>query len=163
MGGEAQNQNLQVNLDEWTNDETTLKQCLSYIRYFSISSEDVFEMIFPYQQILEPKLWSDINKRIMAPNKPISSTVLPPRKILNKFHRELIGDGLNIPKTIFMNLNYLLEEAEMGKNTGEILGGYIPCKLENKNKGWIFSQDSFTFSLKTANLENSILSRVKTS
>ncbi|RHZ84864.1 hypothetical protein Glove_74g213 [Diversispora epigaea] len=41
-------------------------------------------MIFPYQQILEPKLWSDINSKLLAPNKPISSTILPPRKILNK-------------------------------------------------------------------------------
>ncbi|RHZ84869.1 hypothetical protein Glove_74g218 [Diversispora epigaea] len=86
--GKAQNQTLPSNLDEWTSDnfltlKTTLKQCLSYIRYFSISSKDVFEMISPYQQILEPELWLDINSKIVAPNKPISSIVLLPRKILN--------------------------------------------------------------------------------
>ncbi|RHZ84888.1 hypothetical protein Glove_74g192 [Diversispora epigaea] len=86
--GKAQNPTLPVNLKEWTSNnfltlKTTLKQCLSHIRYFSISGEDVFEMIFPYQQILEPELWLDINSKFLAPNKPISSTVLPPRKVLN--------------------------------------------------------------------------------
>src|SRR6185436_10341817 len=81
--GKAQNPTLPVNLDEWTSDnfltlKTTLKQCLSHIRYFSISSKDVFEMISPYQQILEPELWFDINSKIVAPNEPISSSVLPP-------------------------------------------------------------------------------------
>ncbi|RHZ84867.1 hypothetical protein Glove_74g210 [Diversispora epigaea] len=206
--GKAQNPTLPTNLDEWTSDnfltlKTTLKQCLPHIRYFSISSEDVFEMIFPYQQILEPKLWSDINSKLLAPNKPISSTILPPRKILNKTlkvpnslssniiteenalrisswidKRELryirytknnpyefkllvrgSRDGFNV-KTIYEicdkipNLLIVLKV----KDTGEILGGYIPCSLDKNNDEWIYSQDSFAFSLKT---KNSILSRVK--
>ncbi|RHZ60891.1 hypothetical protein Glove_350g108 [Diversispora epigaea] len=85
---EAKNPTLPTNIEEWTNDsflilKKTLKQCLPYIRYFSISDDDVIEKIFPYQQILEPKLFLDINSKIMAPNRIITtSLVLPPRNIL---------------------------------------------------------------------------------
>ncbi|RHZ84937.1 hypothetical protein Glove_74g201 [Diversispora epigaea] len=206
--GKAQNPTLPSNVDEWTSDnfltlKTTLGKCLPQIRYFSISSEDVFEMIFPYQQILEPKLWSDINKKIMAPNKPISSSVLPPRKILNvilptrttlssniitdehtleisswidkresnytennpyEFKLLVRGsrDGFDV-KTIYEICDKVSNTVIVlkVKDTGEILGGYIPCELNKNKNDCINSQDSFTFSLKTTNLKNSILSRVK--
>ncbi|RHZ79243.1 hypothetical protein Glove_150g68 [Diversispora epigaea] len=87
--GKAKNPTLPANLDGWTSDnfltlKKTLKKCFPHIRYFNFSNEDVLEKLFPYQQILEPKLWLDINTKIMAPNKPISSKALPPRKILTK-------------------------------------------------------------------------------
>ncbi|RHZ84816.1 hypothetical protein Glove_74g187 [Diversispora epigaea] len=206
--GKAQNPTLPSNLDEWTSDnfltlKITLKQCLSHIRYFSISSKDVFEMIFPYQQILEPKLWLDINSKIMVPDKPISSTVLQPRKILNltlptrttltsniitdehtleisswidkresnytennpyEFKLLVRGsrDGFDV-KTIYEICDKVSNTVVVlkVKDTGEILGGYIPCELDKNNTRWIYSQDSFAFSLKTTNLKNSILSRVE--
>ncbi|RHZ84940.1 hypothetical protein Glove_74g209 [Diversispora epigaea] len=206
--GKAQNPTLPANLDEWTSDnfltlKTTLKNCLPHIRYFSISSEDVFEMIFPYQQILEPKLWSDINSKLLAPNKPIASTILPPRKILNEtliapnslssniitdenalkisswidrresrltkytknnpYEFKLLvrgsRDGFNV-KTIYEICDKISNTVIVlkVKDTGEVLGGYIPCRLDKNKDEWIYSQDSFAFSLKT---KNSILSRVK--
>ncbi|RHZ50114.1 hypothetical protein Glove_505g12 [Diversispora epigaea] len=86
--GKAKNSTLPTNLKDWTSDnfltlKKSLKQCLPHVRYFSISGENVVEKIFPYQQILEPNLFLDINSRIMAPDRPISSIVLPPRRILN--------------------------------------------------------------------------------
>ncbi|RHZ60981.1 hypothetical protein Glove_350g75 [Diversispora epigaea] len=87
--GKAKNRTLPTNLDEWTYDnfltlKEALKQCLPNIRYFNLSHEDVLDKIFPYQNILEPKLFLDINSKLMAPTRQISSTVLPPRKILTK-------------------------------------------------------------------------------
>ncbi|RHZ72869.1 hypothetical protein Glove_236g19 [Diversispora epigaea] len=86
--GKAKNPTLPTNLDKWTSDDfltlkETLKGFLPYIRYFSFSSEDVVEKIFPYHQILEPKLFLDINSKIMTPDKQISSIMLPPRNIMN--------------------------------------------------------------------------------
>ncbi|RHZ84822.1 hypothetical protein Glove_74g189 [Diversispora epigaea] len=206
--GKAQNPTLPSNVDEWTSDnfltlKTTLGKCLPQIRYFSISSEDVFEMIFPYQQILEPKLWSDINSKLLAPNRPISSTVLPPRKVLNvtlptrttltsniitdeytleisswidrresnytennpyEFKLLVRGsrDGFGV-KTIYEICDKVSNTVVVlkVKDTGEILGGYNPCELDKNKSATIRSQDSFAFSLKTANLKNSILSRVE--
>ncbi|RHZ77449.1 hypothetical protein Glove_177g128 [Diversispora epigaea] len=45
------------------------------------------------------------------------------------------------------------------EGTGEILGGYNPLKWDNNKNQHMIAQDSFIFSLKTANLKNSILSR----
>ncbi|RHZ60973.1 hypothetical protein Glove_350g48 [Diversispora epigaea] len=84
--GKAKNPTLPTNLAEWTSDnfstlKETLNQCLPLIRYFHISSKDVLKKLFPYQQLLEPSLWFDINSKIMAPDEAISSIILPPRKI----------------------------------------------------------------------------------
>ncbi|RHZ60967.1 hypothetical protein Glove_350g43 [Diversispora epigaea] len=48
------------------------------------------------------------------------------------------------------------------EGTGEILGGYNPTEWDKSKIGWMSAQDSFTFSLKTENLKNSILSRTRT-
>ncbi|RHZ77116.1 hypothetical protein Glove_185g23 [Diversispora epigaea] len=86
--GKAKSPMLPTDLNEWTSDDfltlkETLKQCLPHIRYFSITGEDVMEKIYPYQQLLEQQLFLDINTKFITPTKPISSVVLPPRKILN--------------------------------------------------------------------------------
>ncbi|RHZ85718.1 hypothetical protein Glove_61g5 [Diversispora epigaea] len=86
--GKAKNPTLLINLNEWTSNnflslKETLKGCLPHIGYFSISGEHVVEKIYPYQQLLEHQLFSDINIKFITPTKPISSIVLPPRKILN--------------------------------------------------------------------------------
>ncbi|RIB17212.1 hypothetical protein C2G38_2037920 [Gigaspora rosea] len=85
--GIAQNTGLSSDPEEWSNEniltlKTTLKNCLPLIRYFQISGDDLYEYIQPYQKILEKNLWKDLVKKHMAPNKPISSVILPPRMIL---------------------------------------------------------------------------------
>ncbi|RHZ77529.1 hypothetical protein Glove_177g140 [Diversispora epigaea] len=49
------------------------------------------------------------------------------------------------------------------KKTDEIIGGYNPLAWDssNINDQWIETKDSFIFSLRNGNIENSILSRVK--
>ncbi|RHZ86494.1 hypothetical protein Glove_50g70 [Diversispora epigaea] len=84
--GIAQNKNLPSNLNDWIDKDfqilkNTLQQCLSHIRYFQISNENFIERVFPYQQILDKKLVTDILKHPMAPNEPITSKISPPRKI----------------------------------------------------------------------------------
>ncbi|RHZ71341.1 hypothetical protein Glove_259g18 [Diversispora epigaea] len=85
--GTAQNKILPSNLDDWIDKDfrilkNSLQQCLPHIRYFQISSGNIMEKVFPYQQILDKTLWADILKYFMAPDKPITSTILPPRKIV---------------------------------------------------------------------------------
>ncbi|RHZ51605.1 hypothetical protein Glove_476g102 [Diversispora epigaea] len=82
--------------------------------------------LYPYQQLFEPKLWLDINAKFLAPNEPISSTILPPRNALNvtlltgitPILSNIITNehALEISpwiETTHMNLNYLLEEVKM--------------------------------------------------
>ncbi|RHZ87546.1 hypothetical protein Glove_33g91 [Diversispora epigaea] len=50
------------------------------------------------------------------------------------------------------------------KGTDEIIGGYNPLTWDNsiiENEQWMETNDSFIFSLKNGNIQNSILSRVK--
>ncbi|RHZ71634.1 hypothetical protein Glove_256g106 [Diversispora epigaea] len=207
--GKAKNPTLPTNFNEWTSTnfvtlKETLKGCLPHIRYFSISGEDVAEKIYPYQQLLEHQLFSDINIKFIAPTKPISSIMLPPRKILNttlptrntsiplssdiitnehaleisswidreenpyiennpyEFKLLVRGsrDGFDV-KTIYNICDKISKTIIILKveGTGEILGGYNPLEWENNNSQLKKTKDSFVFSLKTANMKNSILSR----
>ncbi|RHZ83864.1 hypothetical protein Glove_87g184 [Diversispora epigaea] len=45
--------------------------------------------------------------------------------------------------------------------TDEIVGGYNPLAWDNLKSGWMKTNDSFIFSLKNGNVQNSIPSRVK--
>ncbi|RIB29217.1 hypothetical protein C2G38_2027897 [Gigaspora rosea] len=86
--GIAQNPGLPSDSKNWTHGnflalKTTLQNCLPHIRYFHISCDEVTDNLQPYKQILENDLWDDITRKFMSPNRQISSTILPPRKILN--------------------------------------------------------------------------------
>ncbi|RHZ71575.1 hypothetical protein Glove_256g116 [Diversispora epigaea] len=206
--GKAKNPTLPTSLDKWTSDnflslKETLNQCLQYIRFFSISGEDVVKKIYPYQQLLEHQLFLDINSRLIASNLPISSLVLPPRKISNTklsprntstllssnimtnehsleisswidkkeipyiennpYELKLLvrgsRDGFDI-KTIYNICDKVSKTIIVLKveGTGEILGGYNPLEWNKDNNLWKNADDSFVFSLKTANLKISIFS-----
>ncbi|RHZ48305.1 hypothetical protein Glove_553g32 [Diversispora epigaea] len=85
--GTTQNKTLPSNFNDWIEKDfqilrNTLQQCLPHIRYFQISNENIIEKLVPFQQIFDKTLWVDILKYSMTPDKPITSTILPPRKIV---------------------------------------------------------------------------------
>ncbi|RIB05260.1 hypothetical protein C2G38_2148627 [Gigaspora rosea] len=84
--GIAQIPNLPSDLENWSQENfqvlrTTLQNFLPLIRYFQMSADDIIDNAEPYKRILEKSLWKDIKKRFMSPNRPITSTILPPRLI----------------------------------------------------------------------------------
>ncbi|RIB25165.1 hypothetical protein C2G38_2031286 [Gigaspora rosea] len=85
LWGKDQIPNLPSSYEQWTKEDfkslkTTLQNCLPHIRYFQISNDDVLEKIKPYKKILEKNLWNDIITKGLSQDKPINSTILPPRK-----------------------------------------------------------------------------------
>ncbi|RIB05195.1 hypothetical protein C2G38_620008 [Gigaspora rosea] len=85
--GIAQNIDLPSDLNDWSYEnfmtlKSTLKNCLSLIRYFQMSADDIYNNIQPYSQILEKNLWKDLSGNFISNNYKISSTILPPRIIL---------------------------------------------------------------------------------
>ncbi|RHZ65290.1 hypothetical protein Glove_318g31 [Diversispora epigaea] len=217
--GVAQNPTLPTNLEEWSKEnfltlKTTLQQCLPHIRYFHLSADEVLDSIKPYKKILEKQLWEDINQRLLAPDRPVKSIILPPRSPLVKNKKKELPPHINKPKENFStiisedhaaeistwidrkptnylttNIPYKFELVLRGTRDGfapqtfwdicegyggtvvvmkvkgkdEIFGGYNPLAWETNNskKSWIETKDSFIFSLKNGNIQNSILSRVK--
>ncbi|RHZ57824.1 hypothetical protein Glove_383g12 [Diversispora epigaea] len=74
---------LPTNFDDWTNEnfitlKAILQKSLPNIRYFHLSSIEVFDKIEPYKKILDKQLWEDINQHL----RPIKLTILPPRSVL---------------------------------------------------------------------------------
>ncbi|RIB00087.1 hypothetical protein C2G38_2256877 [Gigaspora rosea] len=85
--GITRNPGLPSDPNTWTSEnflaiKTTLQNCLPLIRYFQIPGDDVIDNLQPYQQILDKNLWDDLIKRLVSPNRPILSVILPPRKVL---------------------------------------------------------------------------------
>ncbi|RHZ76538.1 hypothetical protein Glove_196g119 [Diversispora epigaea] len=170
--------------------KTTLQQCLPHIRYFQLSNIEIYDKIKPYKKILDKQLWEDINQHLSIPERPVKSTILSPRIIFvtelppntnepNEFFSNIISedhaaeisilrgtkDGF-APQT-FWNICHghapTVVVAKV-KGTDEIIGGYNPLTWDNSNppfSQWKITNDSFIFSLKNGNIQNSILSRVK--
>ncbi|RHZ77538.1 hypothetical protein Glove_177g149 [Diversispora epigaea] len=209
--GIAQTSTLPTNLDDWTKEnfltlKTTLQQCLPHIRYFHLSGIEVLDKIKPYKKILDKQLWNDIDQHLIAPERPVKSTILPPRSVLatelptraeepresfstiiSDEHAAEISTWIDRRETAYnlTNIPYKFELILRGtrdgfapqtfwnmchghastvvlvkvKGTDEIIGGYNPLAWDKNTYGWM--EDSFIFSLKNGDIQNSILSRVK--
>ncbi|RHZ70837.1 hypothetical protein Glove_266g7 [Diversispora epigaea] len=208
--GIAQTSTLPTNLDDWTKEnfltlKTTLQQCLPHIRYFHLSGIEVLDKIKPYKRILDKQLWNDIDQHLIAPERPVKATILPPRSVLvtelptraDKSFSTIISEehaaeistciDRKIAAYTLTNIPYEFELILRGtrdgfapqtfwnichghartvilvkvKGTDEIIGGYNPLAWDKDTDGkWMETKDSFIFSVKNGNIENSILSRV---
>ncbi|RHZ81649.1 hypothetical protein Glove_117g113 [Diversispora epigaea] len=209
--GIAQNPTLPTEFKEWTKEnfltlKTTLRQCLPHIRYFQLLNIEIYDKIKPYKKILDKQLWEDINQHSFAPERPVKSTILPPRSIsvtelppkesfsniISEDHAAEISSWIDRKTTTYSttNIPYKFELILRGtkdgfapqtfwnichghartvvvakvKGTDEIIGGYNPLAWDSACYGeyrWMETKDSFIFSLKNGNIQNSILSRVK--
>jgi hypothetical protein len=57
--GIAQNIDLPTDIKDWSHEnfltlKTTLQNCLPFIRYFQMSNEDIFDKLYPSEQLLAP-------------------------------------------------------------------------------------------------------------
>ncbi|RHZ89673.1 hypothetical protein Glove_13g291 [Diversispora epigaea] len=100
--GTAQNPTLPKKLKEWSDEnfmtlKATLQQCLPLVRYFHISNSDVMDKIKPYKKILGKQLWNDLKQHLILPDRPIKSTILPPRLVLKQ---ELPARAIELFSTI---------------------------------------------------------------
>ncbi|RIB18326.1 hypothetical protein C2G38_1357573 [Gigaspora rosea] len=84
--GISQNPNFHSDPEDWPYEnfmtlKDTLKNCLPHIRYFQMFGKDVADYVLPYSQILDIKLWKDLNKSILSSDHKVTSIILPPRII----------------------------------------------------------------------------------
>ncbi|RHZ89524.1 hypothetical protein Glove_13g91 [Diversispora epigaea] len=100
--GISQNPTLPTSLEEWSKEnfltlKTTIQQCLPLIRYFHISSTEIFDKIRPYKKLLDKQLWLDINQHLVAPDRPVKSNILPARSTFVKEHAAHTYLTTNVP------------------------------------------------------------------
>ncbi|RHZ73640.1 hypothetical protein Glove_230g62 [Diversispora epigaea] len=207
--GTAQNPTLPKKLEEWSDEnfmtlKATLQQCLPLVRYFHISNSDIMDKIKPYKKILNKQFWNDLKQHLILPDRPIQSTIIPPRLVLkqelpekiivpfsiviNEEHASMISSWID-EQTSYSSRNNLYEfqlilrgskdgfaprtfwdicdghantiVVTKVKGTDEIIGGFNPLAWDKTKVDWMSTNKSFIFSFKDANIQNSILSRVK--
>ncbi|RHZ65292.1 hypothetical protein Glove_318g34 [Diversispora epigaea] len=118
-------------------------------------SNQIFSTIISEDHVAEISTWIDRK-----------STTYSTADIPYKFELILRGIGDGFAPQIFWDIcsghahTVIVTKV---KGTDEILGGYNPLKWNNSNMDnqWMETKDSFIFSLKNGNVQNSILSRVK--
>ncbi|RHZ60524.1 hypothetical protein Glove_352g24 [Diversispora epigaea] len=115
-----------------------------------------FSAIITYEHVAEISSWIDCK------SSPYSLTKIP-------YEFQLILRGSTTPQTFWdtcrghANTVVIIKV----KETEEILGGYNPLVWDSNaadagdGGSWEKTDDSFTFSLKNGNIQNSILSKVK--
>ncbi|RIA92258.1 hypothetical protein C1645_820944 [Glomus cerebriforme] len=75
--------------------ENTLSKFISLIRFYGMPSEEFYDGVMPYEDLLPKKLRNEILKSYLAPRKLIGSFILPSRTTLNKID------------SIFINVKHL--------------------------------------------------------
>ncbi|RIB02123.1 hypothetical protein C2G38_2228707 [Gigaspora rosea] len=103
----AQNTSLSSNPKQWSDADflvmkNTLQNCLPLIRYFQISGQDIFKKVRPYQKILDPIMWEDIEMKFMMPDQTITSQILPPRN----------PSSTSLPSRSDQSLNFITDNNE---------------------------------------------------
>ncbi|RHZ84823.1 hypothetical protein Glove_74g188 [Diversispora epigaea] len=130
----TQNPILPSNLDEWASDnfltlKTTLKQCLSHIRYFILSSNIITD-----EHTLEISSWIDKRESNYENNLYYEFKLLV-RGSRDEFDVKTIYEICDKVSIVVIVLKV--------KDTGEILEGYIPCELDKNKNEWIYRQDRY--------------------
>ncbi|RHZ54355.1 hypothetical protein Glove_428g43 [Diversispora epigaea] len=121
----------------------------------SVSVTEPFSTIISKDHVAEISSWIDRE-----------TTTYPTTNIPYKFELILRGtrDGFT-PQTFWNTCHGHAHTVIVAKvkGTDEIIGGYNPLAWDNtyNDDQWMETNDSFIFSLKNENLQNSILSRVK--
>ncbi|RHZ70431.1 hypothetical protein Glove_271g13 [Diversispora epigaea] len=115
-----------------------------------------FSTIITYEHVAEISSW--INRKSSTyslTNTPYEFQLIL-RGSINGFNPQTFWDTCNGQASTVVIMKV--------KGTEEILGGYNPLAWDaNINGSWGKTNDSFIFSLKNGNIQNSILSRVKMS
>ncbi|RHZ73228.1 hypothetical protein Glove_232g151 [Diversispora epigaea] len=189
--GIAQNPILPTDLKEWSKKnfkalKKTLQQCLPLIRYFHIPGEVIWEkpitsLVLPARIISNPELPSTNILTPELPSTDISTPELPSADISTPELPSRTTSTLELPLRVnepfstIINKEYVAEISSWVDQkltiyslthipfagTDEIVGGYNPLAWDNSRTGNVETNDSFIFSLKNGNIQNSILSRVK--
>ncbi|RHZ89140.1 hypothetical protein Glove_18g36 [Diversispora epigaea] len=145
------------------------------IQHFMFPNQPVKSLVLPARIISTPKLPPRVNEPFSTiineeHAAEISSwidnesTIYSSTNIPYDFQLILRGtrDGFD-PKTFWNMCHGHAGTITIAKVTGtdEILGGYNPLAWNNSKTDFIEANDSFIFSLKNGNIQNSILSRIK--
>src|SRR6266498_143960 len=117
--------------------ENTLQHCLPLIRFFSLSSEDFFQKVHPYEKIFKPQLYDDLLKFYLVPNSKPSDDILPPRKKINRIIDMKIDTEI-VNFNIFSIISRWIDRIDDDKFTREL---YLPYKFKLLLRG---SRDGFT-------------------
>ncbi|RHZ78026.1 hypothetical protein Glove_168g30 [Diversispora epigaea] len=171
--GIARNPDLPTDVEEWTNEnffslKTSLQQCLPHILKSvilpprtTLITELPPRAKEPFSTIISEEHAAEISAWIDRETSNYATTNIP-----YDFQLILLGtrDGF-APQTFWNICNGHSNTVVIVrvKGTDEIIGGYNPLAWDNTHLDdkWMGTKDSFIFSLKNGNIQNSILSRVK--
>src|SRR5438034_3195023 len=117
--------------------ENTLQHCLPLIRFFSLSSEDFFQKVRPYEKLLNHQLYEELLGSYLDSNSEPNNNVLLPR------YRNI--DGIIDSKIVNLNIVSLvsrwIDKIDTKSKFAYTREFYLPYEFKLLLKG---SRDGFT-------------------
>ncbi|GBC03048.1 hypothetical protein RclHR1_04970002 [Rhizophagus clarus] len=86
--------------DDFETMENTLQHCLPLIRFFSLSSEEFIQKVYPYKKLLKHQLYEELLNSYLNPNSEPNNNILLPR------HKNI--DGIIDSKIVNLNIVSLI-------------------------------------------------------
>ncbi|EXX62603.1 uncharacterized protein OCT59_029128 [Rhizophagus irregularis] len=126
----------------WSDDdfkimENTLQYCLPLIRFFSLSSEDFFQKVYPYKKLLEQQLYEELLGSYLDSNVEPSNNILLPR------YKNI--DGIIDSKIVNLNIVSLIsrwiDKIDINNKYAYARELYLPYEFKLLLRG---SRDGFT-------------------
>ncbi|RGB27275.1 hypothetical protein C1646_799178, partial [Rhizophagus diaphanus] len=141
--GLAQNPTLLLDPNTWSDDdfktmENTLHNCLSLVRFFSLSSKEFIQKVRPYKKLLKRQLYEDLLNSHLDPDSEPTNNISFPRNIKNdKSIDSKIVNNLNIISTISRRIDKMVINSKFD----HLRDLYSPYKFKLLLRG---SRDGFT-------------------
>ncbi|RGB40682.1 hypothetical protein C1646_380537 [Rhizophagus diaphanus] len=117
--------------------DNTLQYCLPLIRFFSLSSEDFFQKVYPYKKLLEQQLYEELLGSYLDSNVEPSNNILLPRyKNING-----IIDSIIVNLNIVSLISRWIDKIDINNKYAYAREIYLPYEFKLLLRG---SRDGFT-------------------
>src|SRR5215212_2459769 len=106
--------------------KNTLQNCLSSIRFFSLSSKEFTQKVRPYKKLFKHQLYEDLVNSYMDPDSEPNENILPPRNIKT--------DGIIDSKIVNLNIVSIIsrwiDKVDINKKFAQFRGYYLPYEFK---------------------------------
>src|ERR1043166_9193687 len=117
--------------------ENTLQHCLSFIRFFSLSSKEFSQKVRPYKKLLKCELYENLSNSYLDPDSEPNDNIPRPRNLKT----DGIIDSKIVNLNIVSTISRWIDKADINNKFSQFRELYLPYKFELLLRG---SRDGFT-------------------
>ncbi|POG72351.1 hypothetical protein GLOIN_2v1773702 [Rhizophagus irregularis DAOM 181602=DAOM 197198] len=143
--GIAQNPTLLEDPNTWSDNdfktiENTLQHCLSFIRFFCLSSKEFLQKVHPYKKLLRSQFYEELLNSHLNPDSEPNDNISLPRNIYSDENHGII-DSTIVNLNIVSIISRWIDKVDVNHKVSHLREFYLPYKFKLLLRG---SRDGFT-------------------